>query len=278
MRAGAAILPWMPTVTSVNVNGLRAAAKKGFVEWLAGTSADAVCLQEVRAEEAQLPEEVRAPEGWFTVHASYPLPRAAPASPSRPRREPDAVRIGFGSAEFDTARRYVEADLPGVTVAEPLPALRRGRHRAPGREVPVHGRSPAGPRSSGPAPPPTGARSSSAATGTSPTRRPTSRTGRPTGKNAGFLPEEREWLSRVLDEGDGGYVDVVRGLHPEQEGPYSCGPTAGAPSTTTAAGASTTRSPPPASPPRRSRPTSSGPPPTTQWWSDHAPVTAVYEM
>lgn len=61
--------PGMLTVTSVNVNGLRAAAKKGFVEWLGGTSADAVCLQEVRAEEAQLPVEVKAPEGWFTVHA-----------------------------------------------------------------------------------------------------------------------------------------------------------------------------------------------------------------
>lgn len=61
--------PGMLTVTSVNVNGLRAAAKKGFVEWLAGTSADVVCLQEVRAEASQLSEEVRAPEGWFTVHA-----------------------------------------------------------------------------------------------------------------------------------------------------------------------------------------------------------------
>lgn len=40
-------------------------------------------------------------------------------------------------------------------------------------------------------------------------------------KNSGFLPEEREWLSRVLGPEDGGYVDVVRALHPEAEGPYS---------------------------------------------------------
>ena len=38
-------------------------------------------------------------------------------------------------------------------------------------------------------------------------------------KSAGFLPEERAWLSRVFDES--GYVDVVRAQHPEQEGPYS---------------------------------------------------------
>jgi exodeoxyribonuclease-3 len=35
------------TVTTVNVNGLRAAAKKGFAEWLAATDADVLCLQEV---------------------------------------------------------------------------------------------------------------------------------------------------------------------------------------------------------------------------------------
>src|SRR5690606_40172024 len=40
-------------------------------------------------------------------------------------------------------------------------------------------------------------------------------------KNSGFLPEEREWLSRVLDPDEGGYVDVVRALHPEVDGPYS---------------------------------------------------------
>ena len=105
------------TVTSVNVNGLRAAAKKGFVEWLAGTSAD-----------------VRVPPGGArragaAARAGARRPRAG-TSCTRPaaakgragvslytRREPDRVRIGFGSAEFDGSGRYVEADLPGVTVA-----------------------------------------------------------------------------------------------------------------------------------------------------------------
>ena len=40
-------------------------------------------------------------------------------------------------------------------------------------------------------------------------------------EEAGFLPEERAWLSQVLDETRGGYVDVVRALHPDTEGPYS---------------------------------------------------------
>ncbi len=212
--------PGMLTVTTANVNGLRAAAKKGFVEWLAGTSADAVCLQEVRAEEAQLPEEVRSPEGWFTVHAPAAAKGRAGVS-LYTRREPDAVRIGFGSAEFDSSGRYVEADLPGVTVAslylpsgevgterqdekyrfmsEFLPYLKelRTRAAAEGREVVVCGDWNIAHREAD------------------------LKNWKANKKNAGFLPEEREWLSRVLDEGDGGYVDVVRALHPEQEGPYS---------------------------------------------------------
>ncbi|MBO4255572.1 exodeoxyribonuclease III [Streptomyces griseorubiginosus] len=210
----------MFTVTSVNVNGLRAAAKKGFVEWLAGTSADVLCLQEVRAEPQQLPEEVRMPDGWHVVHAPSAAKGRAGVS-LYTRREPDRVRVGFGSAEFDTTGRYVEADLPGVTVASlylpsgevgterqdekvrfmaeflvHLKALRE-RAAADGREVVVCGdwniaHQPADLKN-----------------------------WRGNQKNSGFLPEEREWLTQVFDQTDGGYVDVVRALHPDVEGPYT---------------------------------------------------------
>ncbi|MGW6393631.1 exodeoxyribonuclease III [Streptomyces sp. NPDC055103] len=210
----------MLTVTSVNVNGIRAAAKKGFVEWLAGTSADVVCLQEVRAEEAQMPVEVRAPEGWFTAHAPAAAKGRAGVS-LYTRREPDAVRVGFGSSEFADSGRYIEADLPGVTVAslylpsgevgterqdekmrflgEFLPYLKelRGRAAADGREVVVCGDWNIAHQEAD------------------------LKNWKANKKNAGFLPEERDWLGRVFGEGDGGYVDVVRALHPEQEGPYT---------------------------------------------------------
>jgi exodeoxyribonuclease-3 len=208
------------TVTSVNVNGLRAAAKKGFVEWLAETNADVLCLQEVRAEPGQLPEEVRAPEGWHVVHAPAAAKGRAGVS-LYTRREPDRVRIGFGSEEFDSSGRYVEADLPGVTVAslylpsgevgterqdekvrfmdEFLAHLKELRERsaADGREVVVCGDWNIAHQEAD------------------------LKNWRANKKNSGFLPEEREWLGRVLDAGDGGYVDVVRALHPDVEGPYS---------------------------------------------------------
>jgi exodeoxyribonuclease III len=208
------------TVTSVNVNGLRAAAKKGFVEWLGETSADVLCLQEVRAEPGQLPEAVREPDGWYVVHAPAAAKGRAGVS-LYARREPDRVRVGFGSAEFDGTGRYVEADLPGVTVAslylpsgevgterqdekvrfmgEFLPYLKELRERAAadGREVVVCGDWNIAHREAD------------------------LKNWRGNVKNSGFLPEERAWLSRVFDEADGGYVDVVRALHPDVEGPYT---------------------------------------------------------
>lgn len=208
----------MLTVTSVNVNGLRAAAKKGFVEWLAATEADVVCLQEVRAEPEQLAEGVRRPDGWHTAHAPAGAKGRAGVS-LYTRREPDEVRIGFGSPEFDGSGRYIEADLPGTTVAslylpsgevgterqdeklrfmaEFLPYLRelKARSARDGREVVVCG------------------------DWNIAHHEVDLKNWRGNKKNSGFLPEEREWLSRVQREAE--YVDVVRALHPDQDGPYT---------------------------------------------------------
>ena len=55
-------------IVSWNVNGLRACAKKGFLDFLESSGADVVCLQEVRALPEQLDPAVRAPAGW---HVSF---------------------------------------------------------------------------------------------------------------------------------------------------------------------------------------------------------------
>lgn len=210
----------MLKVSTVNVNGLRAAAKKGYVEWLAAGDADVVCLQEVRAEPQQLSDAVRHPEGWYAAYA----PAAAKGRAGvalLTRREPDEVRVGFGAPEFQDSGRYLEADLPGVTVASLylpsgevgtdrqtekerflaafLPYLRdlRERSAAAGREVLVCGDWNIAHQEAD------------------------LKNWRANRKNSGFLPEEREWLTRVLTAPDGGYVDVVRQLHPDQSGPYT---------------------------------------------------------
>lgn len=236
-RYGAPVL----TVTSVNVNGLRAAAKKGFVEWLAGTSADVLCLQEVRAEPQQLPDEVREPEGWHVVHAPAGAKGRAGVS-LYTRREPERVQIGFGSEEFDGSGRYVEVDLPGVVVAslylpsgevgterqdekirfmgEFLAYLKglRERAAAEGREVLVCGDWNIAHREAD------------------------LKNWKSNKKNSGFLPEERDWLGQVLDETDGGYVDVVRSCTPTRRARTRGGRTGGGLSTMIQDGGSTSRS------------------------------------
>lgn len=210
----------MLTVSTVNVNGLRAAARKGYLAWLAACQADVVCLQEVRAEAEQLPDEVRTPPGWHAVYAPslHARGRAGVAVLTR-GRAPEEVRVGFGHAEFDASGRYLEVDLPGVTVASlylpsgevgtdrqaekerfmaaflPYLAELRTRAAADGREVLVCGDWNIAHREAD------------------------LRNWRANRTRAGFLPEEREWLGRVYAEA--GYVDVVRALHPDQEGPYS---------------------------------------------------------
>ncbi|GAA4688071.1 exodeoxyribonuclease III [Streptomyces chumphonensis] len=210
----------MLKVASVNVNGLRAAAGKGYLPWLASCEADVVCLQEVRAQPEQLTEAVRAPEGWHVQWAPAATKGRAGVAVLT-RRAPEAVRVGFGVSEFDDAGRYVEVDLPGVTVgslylpsgevgterqeekerfmAAFLPYLRELRERAAesGREALVCGDWNIAHQEAD------------------------LRNWKANRKNSGFLPEERAWLSRVLDPADGGFVDVVRRQHPDQAGPYS---------------------------------------------------------
>ncbi|MFR9732076.1 exodeoxyribonuclease III [Saccharopolyspora sp. MS10] len=208
----------MLTVSTANVNGLRAASKKGFTEWLAGTSADVLCLQETRAEPDQLPAAVREPDGWFPLLApSSAKGRSGVALYSR--TEPLSSRIGFGSAEFDGSGRYAEIELPGLVVgslylpsgevgterqdekerftAEFLPYLSslRARAREAGQEVLVCG------------------------DWNIAHQEIDLKNWKANRKSAGFLPEERAWLSRVFDEL--GYVDVLRAQHPEGPGPYS---------------------------------------------------------
>jgi exodeoxyribonuclease-3 len=135
------------------------------------------------------------------------------------RTEPDGVRIGFGAAEFEASGRYVEVDLREVVVASlylpsgdvgtprqeekerfmtaflPYLADLREKAAASGREVVVCGDWNIAHREAD------------------------LKSWKTNRNHSGFLPEEREWLSRVYEEL--GYVDVLRSLHPDQDGPYS---------------------------------------------------------
>lgn len=203
-------------IVTHNVNGIRAAARRGYPAWLEGCGADVICLQEVRATAADIPAEATG-----DYHLAYhPGDRAGRNGVALlTRREPEEVRIGFESDEFDRSGRYIEADLPGVTVAslylpngategekyhekmrfmaEFADYLRRAivRHAAAGREFVVCGDY------------------NIAHTELDIKAWKTNL------KSKGFLPEERAWYGQQVD--DGPLVDVLRALHPGVAGPYS---------------------------------------------------------
>lgn len=102
-------------IATVNVNGIRAAYRKGMAEWLEGRGVDILAVQEVRASTEDL-EALLGPD-WHVLHdAATAKGRAGVALASR--IEPVAHRVELGADEFDTAGRWLEADyhVDGKTV------------------------------------------------------------------------------------------------------------------------------------------------------------------
>lgn len=96
-------------------------------------------------------------------------------------------------------------------------------------------------------------------------------------RTAGFLPEERAWLSRVLGE-EGGYVDVVRALHPGQEGPYTWWTYRGRAFDNDAGWRIDLMVSSPRLAERAVTAYVERPASHAERWSDHAPVTAVFDL
>lgn len=204
-------------VATVNVNGIRAAYKRGMADWLAERGVDILCLQEVRAPD----DVVRGLLGdsWHIVHAEAKAKgRAGVAIASR--TEPTAIRTHIGDDYFATSGRWVEADFDldgeSLTVISAyvhsgevdtvkqldkyrfldvmcarLPELRRTRdHVLVVGDLNV-GHTPLDIRN-----------------------------WKGNLKKAGFLPEERAYFDRFFGE-EFGYVDVHRSLAGDIDGPYT---------------------------------------------------------
>ena len=94
-------------VATVNVNGVRAAFRRGMGEWLAGRDVDILAMQEVRASTEDLQSLLG--EDWDILHdPATAKGRAGVAIASRNRAS--IHRVEFGAADFDTAGRWLEAD------------------------------------------------------------------------------------------------------------------------------------------------------------------------
>ena len=103
-------------LTSLNLNGIRSAASKGLQEWVAQSMPDCICVQELKAQAADISgrfEEIAGHKGYF----HFAEKKGYSGVGIYTRHEPSDVIVGSGSTEFDAEGRYVELrfDSPGRT-------------------------------------------------------------------------------------------------------------------------------------------------------------------
>lgn len=195
-------------IITANLNGIRSAANKGFFTWLQKQNADVICVQEVKAQQLDLTTEMCAPSGYFG-YFHLAEKKGYSGVGIYTRAKPDKVIEGIGIADIDVEGRYLECRYGNLSVVSLyLPSGSSGDERqafkfsvmarimphlqgllASGRDVVICGdwniahheidlKNYKGNR-----------------------------------KNSGFLPEERAWLTKLLNQI--GWVDVYRKLYPD---------------------------------------------------------------
>jgi exodeoxyribonuclease-3 len=197
-------------LTSLNLNGIRSATSKGVEAWMAATAPDCICVQEVKAQAADVQgkfEQLAGLQGYFHFAEKKGYSGVGVYS----RHTPSEVVTGYGSPEFDAEGRYVELrfDTPArklsiISCYFPSGSSGEERQLAKFRFLAEMG--------------PYLARLKQ-------TRefilcgdvniahqQIDLKNWRSNQKNSGFLPEERAWMTALLDTG--GMVDVYRRLQP----------------------------------------------------------------
>ncbi len=202
------------TLVSWNVNGIRAAHRKGFLDWLHQAEPDILCIQESRAEEHQLPKALAQPEGYHGYWNACQRKKGYSGTALLARDAPLNVEFGLGIEEFDQEGRTIVAQYPTFTLLNCyFPNGGRDQARVPfkmafyeaflekceqlrarGHKIIFCGDVNTSHREIDLARP------------------------KPNMKNTGFLPEERAWIDRVLKVG---YVDTFRHFYPDLEGQYT---------------------------------------------------------
>lgn len=103
-------------IISANLNGIRAATRKGFFTWLSRQRADVVCIQETKAQVHQLTEDMLEPNGFYGYfHDAEKKGYSGVAIFSK--HQPDNVRIGLDLPEWDAEGRYIQADYGDLSIA-----------------------------------------------------------------------------------------------------------------------------------------------------------------
>ncbi len=197
-------------IATLNCNGIRSAARKGFYDWLPRQDLDVVCLQETRCSDADLEPELFRPRGYHAewLHAEK---RGYSGVAIYSRRPPDRVLRGFGAPEFDREGRYLEARFGKLSVVSlylPSGSSSEERQRAKFRFLDAFVPHLERLRRS---------RRHVVLCGdwNIAHREIDLKNWRSNQKNSGFLPEERAWLDELF--GPRRWVDAFRAVDPRPE-------------------------------------------------------------
>jgi exodeoxyribonuclease-3 len=201
-------------LVSLNLNGIRSAASKGWTEWVANNDIDCMGVQELKAQAGDLAGRFETVSG-LTGHFHCAEKKGYSGVGLYTRETPSEVITGFGSPEFDAEGRYVEArfDKPGrklslISCYFPSGSSSEERQQAKFRFLAAFRPHLAQ----------LAAQREFVLVGdvNIAHREIDLRNWKSNQKNSGFTPEERAWMSGLLD--DLGLVDVHRALRPEDGG------------------------------------------------------------
>jgi exodeoxyribonuclease III len=119
----------MLRVITINLNGIRSAARKGFFDWLKNQNADVICVQELKAQESELQNPTFFPDNYY-AYFHYAEKKGYSGVGIYSRHQPKQVVTGLGWDAADQEGRYVAIDLGSVWVASLyLPSGTSGEHR-----------------------------------------------------------------------------------------------------------------------------------------------------
>ncbi len=195
-------------IISLNLNGIRSATNKGVQAWLKKQDADVVCMQEIKAQAADMTAEMHNPEG-YCGNFHYAEKKGYSGVGIYSKLKPDKVIEGLGIVDIDSEGRYLECQFGNLSVISLyLPSGSSGEERQTfkfsvmmrfmlhlkaliesGREVVICGDWNIAHKEAD------------------------LKNYKGNKKNSGFLPEERLWLTELFDQV--GWVDVYRKLHPD---------------------------------------------------------------
>lgn len=194
-------------IISLNLNGIRSAKNKGVYAWLKKQDADLVCMQEIKAQAADMHDDMLTLEGYYS-YFHYADKKGYSGVGIYSKQKADAVIEGLGIADIDSEGRYLEVRLGNLSVVSLyLPSGSSGEERqafkfsmmarfmpqlkalkASGREVIICGDWNIAHQEAD------------------------LKNWKGNRRNSGFLPEERAWLTALFSEV--GWVDVYRHLYP----------------------------------------------------------------